>query len=64
MQAPTELGLWQTESEGGRRGAATEEWVSDFCELSWEWTRGPSSGHEGGIIERQWRRLGIRCQLA
>jgi len=42
-----ELGQRQTESEGGE-GAVTEERVSNFGNLSWEWTRGPSSGHDGG----------------
>ena len=55
---PTELGLWRTESEGGE-GAVPEERVSDFGDLLWEWTRGPSSGHDGGIVERQRHRPGI-----
>jgi len=44
-----ELRLWQKELEGGEV-AVTEDRVSNFGELSWEWTRGPSSGHDGGIV--------------
>ena len=46
------------ESEGGE-GAVPEERVSDFGDLLWEWTRGPSSGHDGGIVERRRHRPGI-----
>ena len=37
----------------------TEERVSNFGDLLWEWTRGPSSGHDGDIGKRRWRRPGI-----
>jgi hypothetical protein len=43
----------------------TEERVSDFGELSWEWTSGPSpsSGQDGGIVKRRRRRPSIRRRL-
>jgi hypothetical protein len=51
------------ESEGGE-GAVTEERASDFGDLPWEWTRDPSSGRDGGIVERQRRRPGVRRRHA
>ena len=31
----------------------TEEQLSNFGEQSWEWTCGPSSGHDGGIVNQR-----------
>jgi len=42
----------------------TEERVSNFGDLLWEWTRGPSSGHDGDIVKRRWRRPGIHHRPA
>ena len=59
-----ELGLWRTESGGGE-GAVTEERVSDFGNLSWEWTCGPSSRDDGGnaLHCRLCAAYGLRCRL-
>jgi hypothetical protein len=56
-----ELGKRQTKSEGGE-GVVTEERVSNFGDQSWEWTHGPSSGRDGGIVERRRHRPGVRHQ--